>query len=228
MSGGSSSKQESSNRTVTTTNTSTVQGIEEGGMVAGGNITTIDAGTVDLARLAIESSLAGLIGGQGQALDAIQDNARGAAQLVGGSITAMAKSQEDALSFGRSAFDFGQYSFDGSLAAIQDNAKGAAQLVGGSITAMAKGQEDALSFGRSAFDFGAGVLETVESTQTEALAFANETIAESLASYGNTALSMSKATSSDTTQILNNALKYGGIGIATLAVIFAISGVIKK
>jgi hypothetical protein len=167
MSGGSTSKQESSNRTVTTTNTSTVQGIEEGGMVAGGNITTIDAGTVDLARLAIESSLAGLIEGQGQAIDAIEDNSRGA------------------------------------------------------ITAMSRGQE-------SAFDFGRYALQSVETSQSEALAFANETIAESLASYGNTALSMSKASSSDTTQILNNALKYGGIGIAGLAVVFAISGVMKR
>jgi hypothetical protein len=174
MAGGSSSKQESSNKTVTTTNTSTVQGIEEGGMVAGGNITTIDAGTVDLARLAVESSLAGLIEGQGQAINAIEDNARGAAQLVGGSITAMAKGQEEALNFGRYAFD------------------------------------------------------SFESTQSEVLAFANETIAESLASYGSTALNISKATSSDTTQVLNNALKYGGIGIATLAVVFAISGVIKR
>jgi hypothetical protein len=174
MAGGSSSKQESSNKTVTTTNTSTVQGIEDGAMVAGGNITTIDAGTVDLARLAIESSLAGLIKGQGQALDAIEDNARGAANLVGGSITAMSKGQEDALNFGRYA------------------------------------------------------LQTFESTQEESLAFANETIEETLKSYGSTALDISKANSSDTTQVLNNALKYGGMAIAAISVGFVITGALKK
>jgi hypothetical protein len=134
MSGGSSSKQESSNRTVTTTNTSTVQGIEDGAMVAGGNITTIDGGTVDLARLAVETSMAGLIDGQGE------------------------------------VFDFGR----------------------------------------------------------DVLTFANETIGESLESYGETAFKVSRASSSDTTEALNNALKYGGIGIAVLAAGFVITGAIKR
>ena len=169
MSGGSSSKQESSNKTVTNTNTSTVQGIEDGAMVAGGDITTIDAGTVALAQSAVETSIAGLIEGQNNTLGAIEANARGAATLVGGSITAMAKGQEDAL-------DFGRY----------------------------------------------------ESTQSEALAFANETIEESLASYGSTALNISRASSSDTTQALNNALKYGGMAIAAIAVGLTITGAMKR
>ncbi len=176
MAGGSSSKQESSNRTTTNTHTSTVQGIEEGAMVAGGDIfaTSIDAGTVDLAKTAVESSLAGLIEGQKNTLGAI---------------------------------DAGQ--------------RNAATLVGGSITAMAKGQEDALNFGKD-------VLGVIESTQSEALDFANETIEESLASYGATALNISRASSSDTTQALNNALKYGGMAIAAIAVGLTITGAIKR
>ena len=181
MSGGSSSKQESSNKTVTNTNTSTVQGIEDGAMVAGGDITTIDAGTVALAQSAVETSIAGLIEGQ-----------------------------------------------NNTLGAIEANARGAATLVGGSITAMAKGQEDALDFGRYALDFGTDILATVESTQSEALAFANETIEESLASYGSTALDISRASSSDTTQALNNALKYGGMAIAAIAVGLTITGAMKR
>ena len=203
MSGGSSSSQESKPTTTTTTQTSTVQGIEDGSMVAGGNITTIDGGAIDLARLAVESGIFGLIEGQGQALDAIEDNARGSAVLVGGSINA-----------------------------ITENAKGAANLVGGSINAMLQGQTQALNAvqtgAKNSFDFGTDVLATVESTQSEALAFANETIQESLASYGATALDISKANSSDTTQVLNNALKYGGIGIAALAAGFVVIGALKK
>jgi hypothetical protein len=174
MAGGSSSSQESKPTTTTTTQTSTVQGIEDGSMVAGGNITTIDGGAIDLARLAVESGIFGLIEGQGQALDAIEDNARGSAVLVGGSITAMAKGQENALDFGRYAFD------------------------------------------------------SFEESQSEALDFASETVAETLASYGSTALDISKANSSDTTQVLNNALKYGGMAIAAITVGFVINGAIKK
>ena len=174
MAGGSSSKQESNPTTITETNTSTIQGIEDGSMIAGGNITTIDGGTIDLAKMAVESSLAGLIEGQKNSIGAIEANARGAATLVGGSITAMAKGQEDALNFGKYAFE----------------------------------------------QFG--------DNQAEVLAFANSTINESLESYGSTALNLSKAQSSDTTQVLNSALKYGGIAIAAIVAGVTIIGVIKK
>lgn len=104
MSGGSSSKQETTNQTNTHTNTSTIQGIEDGSIVAGGGVTvnTLDGGAMDVAKAAIE-------GGMSLAIDTndlAQNVAEDSALLVAGAIDAINQSQANALSaIGDTAMD---------------------------------------------------------------------------------------------------------------------------
>jgi len=102
MSGGSSSKQETTNQTNTHTNTSTIQGIEDGSIVAGGSVTMIDGGSFDVAKAALEGGMALAIDTNDLAGSIAEDSAL----LVAGAIDAINQSQVNALNaIGDTAID---------------------------------------------------------------------------------------------------------------------------
>ena len=104
MSGGSSSKQETTNQTNTHTNTSTIQGIEDGSIVAGGGVVvnTLDGGAFDVAKQALEGGMALAIDTNDLAGSIAEDSA----VLVAGAIDAINQSQVNALNaIGDTAID---------------------------------------------------------------------------------------------------------------------------
>ena len=120
MSGGSSSKQETTNQTNTHTNTSTIQGIEDGSIVAGGGVVvnTLDGGAIDVARVAIEQGMTLAI----DTNDLAQAVAEDSALLVAGAIDAINQSQVNALdAIGSTAMDISKASNSESAQTL-DNA----------------------------------------------------------------------------------------------------------
>lgn len=120
MSGGSSSKQETTNKTETHTNTSTIQGIEDGSIVAGGGVVvnTLDGGAIDVARVAIEQGMTLAI----DTNDLAQAVAEDSALLVAGAIDAINQSQVNALdAIGSTAMDISK-SQNSESAQTLDNA----------------------------------------------------------------------------------------------------------
>lgn len=106
MSGGSSSKQETTNQTNTHTNTSTIQGIEDGSIVAGGDVYNTDSGAFDVVHTAIEQGMLLAIDTNDNALALAGDVAQDSALLVAGAIDAINQSQVNALdAIGSTAMD---------------------------------------------------------------------------------------------------------------------------
>lgn len=127
MSGGSTSKQETTNQTNTHTNTSTIQGIESGANVAGGDITVLDGGAIDVARTAIERGMTLAI----DTNDLVQSVAEDSALLVAGAIDAINQSQVNALdAIGSTAMDLSKASNSESAQTLDTALKYGAAAVG--------------------------------------------------------------------------------------------------